>query len=157
METSIGSGMVALAIAGVLISIVARVAPHKKNGNGNGAKNGEETAISRPEFEQHCRNEDTSFHNLRSDIASLNDKLDGYLANLADQVQNHEKRIGIIEARHHDYTGDPHMGGPGGSGLHPRAKLLRDRRGASKQDTGERRRSTDQNGLGDDETEIAPG
>jgi len=147
MDVSVGTGMVALAISATVVAIVSRVIPQRPySPESSNGKNGQDPVfVGRKEFDRHCQDSAQTFREIQSKLdqnfRELHYKLDQGFNQLQGRMEDHEKRLGVIEARHKDYTGDDLQGGQS-SESHSRNSGP-ERRFGKKGDLGLRRRSSD--------------
>ena len=181
LSTAIAAVGTSASLAAVLITLIIKVIPGTKDQNGASSGSGEKSSgqsqssndpVQRPEFERYCESTNTAFGDIKNMLTDISSKFDRNLTELARKAEDHERRIGVIEARHLDYTGDDLRGG-GGPRVDRRFDSPSDRRGHSptKPDCGLRRRKSDPenvrngevrhgadvDGIGSDGTELGEG
>ena len=145
----LGTGLAILgpsiSLGGIVIAVIGKVFPLATgSGQNHQASNG---YISRPEFEQYCQHTNSAFGDIKRMLGGIENKLDKQVADIQRRTEDHEKRLGIIEARHRDFTGDDQVGSE-------TMGFKSERRHGKSQDTGQRRRKTDQDGIGGNGTTI---
>jgi len=138
-----------LSVGGIAIAIVGKLLPlgTDRPRSGDTSKH-----VGRPEFEQYCENTNIAFTDIKRMLGGIEGKIDKNLAEVFRRTEDHEKRIGIIEARHYDYTGDD-IGPQSRRPVHD----FRERRVGEEKNTHERRRETDKDGVGGDGSPMGPG
>lgn len=149
MPTAIAICGVSFTALGALTAILRFI----KDGSGDDeSENGEVNGhVRRGEWRQSCRAAENQYEHISETLDRIESKHDAHSRWIQSVVHDHEKRLGIIEARHKDFTGDdlgtgspPAPSSRDGEAMGFRSYIRTDRRHYSKQrDTGERRRKSD--------------
>ena len=143
MPTAIAICGVLFTSLGALIAVMRFVRDSRRDtmedsgSEENGDANGH---VRRGEWKQSCQKSEGQYNYIADALDRIESKHDVLSSWIRDVIQDHEKRLGIIEARHKDFTGDD-IRQNGATLTHPPRTDRRCSRNLN--DTGERRRKTD--------------
>ncbi len=153
LQISLGSAIaissVCFTVLGAFISWIKIFHGTEDTDNPRSAK--QDGYIRRGEWDQACRASNQQYEQIAEALERLESKYDSTSRWVLQMIQDLEKRVGIIEARHRDITGD--VIGPGnkersrgptsGESMGPYEEPSDEDRRTGRSDSGRRRRSTD--------------
>ena len=132
---------VAFTSLGALIAVMRFIRDSRYDAmgyNGNEESGESKGHVRRGEWKQSCKRADDQYGHIAETLDRIESKHDAHSRWIQSIVHDHEKRLGIIEARHKDLTGDDiHQKEP------PPVSKVDRRCPHNLNDTGERRRKSD--------------